>query len=76
MRKGARFDLPRGGSAQAQARAGAASNADQWLRWIIGGNTFARVGILLLFIGVGFLLKYAAEHVQVPLEFMRLQAAH
>ena len=39
--------------------------------WITGGNTLARVGVLLLFIGVGFLLKYAAEHVDVPLE-MRL----
>ena len=36
--------------------------------WITGGNTLARVGIVLLFIGVGFLLKYAAEHVTVPLE--------
>jgi len=36
--------------------------------WLTGGNTLARVGIVLLFIGVGFLLKYAAEHVTVPLE--------
>ena len=34
--------------------------------WMIGGNTLARVGVVLLFIGVGFLLKYAVEHVQVP----------
>ena len=39
--------------------------------WIVGGNTLARVGVVLLFIGVGFLLKYAAEHVQVPVS-MRL----
>ena len=37
----------------------------------MGGNTLARVGVLLLFIGVGFLLKYASEHVHVPIE-MRL----
>jgi uncharacterized membrane protein len=36
--------------------------------WITGGNTLARVGIIVLFIGVGFLLKYAAEHVTVPIE--------
>ena len=36
--------------------------------WITGGNTLARVGVVLLFIGVGFLLKYAAEHVHVPIE--------
>jgi uncharacterized membrane protein len=36
--------------------------------WIVGGNTPARVGILVLLVGVGFLLKYAAEHVVVPIE--------
>ena len=36
--------------------------------WLVGGNTLARVGVLLLFIGVGFLLKYAVEHVHVPIE--------
>jgi len=35
--------------------------------WLVGGNTLARLGVLLLFIGVGFLLKYAAEHVHVPI---------
>ena len=35
--------------------------------WIVGGNTLARLGVVLLFIGVGFLLKYAVEHVQVPI---------
>jgi uncharacterized membrane protein len=37
-------------------------------RWLVGGNTLARVGVLLLFVGVGFLLKYASEHVVVPIE--------
>ena len=36
--------------------------------WITGGNTLARVGIIVLFVGVGFLLKYATEHVTVPVE--------
>src|SRR5207237_945197 len=36
--------------------------------WLAGGNTLARVGIIVLFVGVGFLLKYAAEHVTVPVE--------
>ena len=36
--------------------------------WIVGGNTLARLGVVVLFIGVGFLLKYAAEHVSVPIE--------
>jgi uncharacterized membrane protein len=34
----------------------------------MGVNTLARVGMLLLLIGVGFLVKYAVEHVRVPIE--------
>ena len=54
------------------ARAGAAPSAPRepgaiW-RWISGGNTLARVGVVVLFIGVAFLLKYATEHVSVPIE--------
>ena len=41
--------------------------------WLVGGNTVARIGVLLLFIGVGFLLKYATEHVHVPIS-VRLAA--
>jgi uncharacterized membrane protein len=37
-------------------------------RWLFGGNTVARLGILLLFLGLAFLLRYAAEHVTVPIE--------
>ena len=37
-------------------------------QWITGGNTLARVGVVVLFIGVAFLLKYATEHVSVPIE--------
>jgi len=36
--------------------------------WITGGNTLARVGVLVLFVGVAFLLKYAAEHITIPIE--------
>jgi uncharacterized membrane protein len=38
---------------------------------LFGGNAMVRVGIVVLFFGVAFLLKYAAEHVHVPIE-MRL----
>jgi uncharacterized membrane protein len=37
-------------------------------RWLAGGNTVVRVGIVVLFFGVAFLLKYAHEHVQVAIE--------
>jgi uncharacterized membrane protein len=36
-------------------------------RAIAGGNTLARVGVVLLFIGIAFLLKYASEHVTIPI---------
>lgn len=40
-------------------------------RWIseyfTGGNTLVRVGILILFFGVAFLLRYIALHAQLPL---------
>lgn len=37
-------------------------------QWIAGGNTLARTGVVVLFIGVAFLLKYASEHVTIPIE--------
>ncbi len=35
---------------------------------LVGGNLFAKAGIVILFFGVGFLLKYAYERVYVPME--------
>jgi uncharacterized membrane protein len=37
-------------------------------RWIFGGNTIVKVGVLILFLGLAFLLRYAAERVTVPVE--------
>ncbi len=42
-------------------------------RWLTGGNTFARVGVVVLFFGIAFLLKYAYEHTRIPIE-LRLTA--
>ena len=39
------------------------------------GNIFVRVGLLVLFFGVAFLLKYAAENSRIPIEFRFLGAA-
>jgi uncharacterized membrane protein len=45
----------------------------EWQRMIheffTGGNLVVRGGIVVLFIGVAFLLKYVAEHTVVPIEF-------
>jgi len=41
--------------------------------YFTGGNTLVRVGILILFFGVAFLLRYVAEHSHVPIQ-LRLSA--
>lgn len=38
------------------------------LAWLTGGNTIARVGLLILFFGLAFLLKYAADQDMLPVE--------
>jgi len=54
------------------ADAGAAGRAAPVLpdlrAWLLGGNTVARVGLLILFVGIAFLLRYVAEHTRVPIE--------
>lgn len=47
-----------------------------WIRdYFTGGNLIVRVGVIVLFFGVAFLLKYAAEHSQVPIEFRLMGVA-
>jgi uncharacterized membrane protein len=41
--------------------------------YFTGGNTLVRAGVVVLLFGVGFLLRYLAEHTHVPIEF-RLSA--
>jgi uncharacterized membrane protein len=41
--------------------------------WFTGGNTLTRIGVVVLFFGVAFLLRYFAEHFTMPIE-MRLAA--
>ncbi len=36
--------------------------------WLTGGNPVVKVGLIVLFFGVSFLLKYAAEHSLLPVE--------
>jgi uncharacterized membrane protein len=37
-------------------------------RWLVGGNTIVKAGIAILFVGLAFLAKYAAEHTHLPPE--------
>jgi uncharacterized membrane protein len=40
----------------------------RWIReFFMGGNTVVRVGIVILFFGVAFLLRYLAEHTRLPI---------
>jgi uncharacterized membrane protein len=41
---------------------------DRAWAWLTGGNALVRVGVIVLFFGVAFLLKYAYEHTHVPIE--------
>jgi uncharacterized membrane protein len=43
--------------------------------WLLGGNTVARVGLLVLFVGVAFLLRYVAEHTEIPIELRLIGVA-
>lgn len=36
--------------------------------WLLGGNTVLRVGAVVLFMGLAFLLRYATEGIVVPIE--------
>jgi len=40
-------------------------------KWVTGGNPVVRIGVVVLFFGIGFLMKYAAGHGLLPIE-MRL----
>jgi uncharacterized membrane protein len=37
--------------------------------WLLGGNTLVRAGVVVLFFGLAFLVKFATEHTTVPIEF-------
>ncbi|MBS1158385.1 MAG: rane protein [Proteobacteria bacterium] len=37
-------------------------------RWILGGNPLVKIGVLILFLGFAFLLRYVAENTVLPIE--------
>jgi len=53
-------------------RVAAGADSAVW-RWLVGGNTLVRLGVVILFFGVAFLAKYAAENFRFPIE-LRLAA--
>src|SRR5882724_3429940 len=48
---------------------------DRTWNWLTGGNALVRVGVVVLFFGVAFLLKYAYEHTHVPIEVRLIAVA-
>ncbi len=36
--------------------------------WLLGGNTVVRIGLVVLFFGMAFLVRYAVEHSMFPIE--------
>jgi uncharacterized membrane protein len=47
----------------------------RWWQWLLGGNTVVRIGVIVLFFGLAFLLKYAYEHTRVPIELRLIAVA-
>ncbi len=43
--------------------------------WFTGGNAMTRIGVIVLFFGVAFLLRYFAEHFTVPISVRLLAVA-
>ncbi|MBL0420862.1 DUF2339 domain-containing protein [Ramlibacter sp. AW1] len=35
-------------------------------RWVVGGNAIVRIGVLVLFVGLAFLARYAIDHALLP----------
>jgi uncharacterized membrane protein len=52
----------------APADAAAPTSPSRLWQWLTGGNPLVRTGVVVLFFGVAFLLKYAAEHAVLPIE--------
>lgn len=46
----------------------AAQTPSAWLQHLLGGNIVAKIGVLILFFGVGFLLKYAYDQGALPVQ--------
>ncbi len=54
-------------AARSPTRPAPAAMVQLW-SWFTNGNTVVRVGVVVLFFGVAFLLSYFAEHVTLPIE--------
>lgn len=72
-------DLPKADRPARQPRAAALEeeappSGHQLPEWVTGGNLLVKIGVVILFFGVAFLLKFASEYGLLPIE-LRLAAA-
>jgi uncharacterized membrane protein len=76
-----RSAAPLPGAASATARPSRPPPAAElpWIaavrRFFTGGNAMVRIGVVVLFFGVAFLLRYMAEHSHVPIELRLMGVA-
>ncbi len=70
VRKGGRIEAAAAGAAPQADRASPVAGAPAPAFWsrLGDGNTLVRVGVVVLFFGIAFLLSYFAEHVTIPIE--------
>jgi len=75
----ARINPPTGErSVREDAAHGAGRQVELWnivVSYFTGGNVVVRAGVVVLFFGVAFLLKYSAERNLIPIEFRLLAVA-
>ena len=75
VRKGGAGDaLPQTRASPTSSAASAAEHSALG-RWFTDGSAMVRVGVVVLFFGVAFLLSYFTEHVTVPIEMQFLGVA-
>ena len=76
--------LPRQGSGSGEVRSGgfldnlgdgAAKAVSILARFFTGGNLVLKIGVIIIFFGVAFLLKYAAQRNLIPIEFRLMGVA-
>ena len=66
-------------AARGQAPDWAEGDGDDWIAraagWLLGGNAIVRIGLVILFIGLSFLVRYAAQAGLLPLPLRLLAVA-
>jgi uncharacterized membrane protein len=68
VRKGGSGAAAKPARTSASVDAATAATTDRLWHWFTGGNAMVRVGVVVVFFGIAFLLSYFAEHFTLPIE--------